>query len=308
MPEPELLPPPRLTHLRQLEAESIHILREVAAEFANPVMLYSIGKDSSVMVRLAQKAFAPGPLPFPLLHIDTTWKFKAMYEFRDRFARELGVELRVYRNEEGLRQGINPFDHGSGKYTTVMKTHALLQALGAGGYDAAFGGARRDEEKSRAKERVYSFRDREGQWDPKNQRPELWNLYNGRVDKGESIRAFPLSNWTELDVWQYVWLEKIPIVPLYFAAERPVVVRDGQLIMVDDERMRLRAGEVPELRRVRFRTLGCYPLSGAIESDATTLPAIIREMLLARSSERQGRLIDHDEEASMELKKREGYF
>ena len=308
MPDSQLLPPPRLTHLRQLEAESIHILREVAAEFANPVMLYSIGKDSSVMVRLAQKAFAPGPLPFPLLHIDTTWKFRDMYTFRDRFAREAGVELRVHTNQEGLAQGINPFDHGSTKYTTVMKTHALLQALAAGGYDAAFGGARRDEEKSRAKERVYSFRDRDGQWDPKNQRPELWSLYNGRVDKGESIRIFPLSNWTELDVWQYVWLEQIPIVPLYLSAVRPVVVRDGQLIMVDDERMRLVSGEVPEQRRVRFRTLGCYPLSGAIESDATTLPEIIREMLLARSSERQGRLIDHDEEGSMELKKREGYF
>jgi sulfate adenylyltransferase subunit 2 len=299
-----------LTHLRQLEAESIHIIREVAAEFQNPVMLYSIGKDSSVMVRLAQKAFHPAPLPFPLLHIDTTWKFRAMIEFRDRFAREQGLELRTYTNQEGLRQGINPFDHGSGKYTTVMKTHALLQALAAGGYDAAFGGARRDEEKSRAKERVYSFRDREGQWDPKNQRPELWNLYNGRIDRqlGESIRVFPLSSWTELDVWQYIWLEDIPIVPLYFAAERPVVERDGMLIMVDDQRMRLLPGEVPTLRKVRFRTLGCYPLSGAVPSEATTLPQIIREMLLARSSERQGRLIDHDEEGSMELKKREGYF
>jgi sulfate adenylyltransferase subunit 2 len=304
------LPAPRLTHLRLLEAESIHILREVAAEFANPVMLYSIGKDSSVMVRLAQKAFHPAPLPFPLLHIDTTWKFRAMYEFRDRFVAENRLELRVFRNEEGLRQGINPFEHGSQKYTTVMKTHALLQALRSGGYDAAFGGARRDEEKSRAKERVYSFRDRDGQWDPKNQRPELWNLYNGRIDRqnGESIRVFPLSNWTELDVWQYVWLEQIPIVPLYFAAERPVVERDGQLIMLDDARMPLRAGEAAQIRRVRFRTLGCYPLSGAVESDATTLPEIIREMLLAKSSERQGRLIDHDEEGSMELKKREGYF
>ena len=308
--------PPRLTHLRQLEAESIHIIREVAAEFQNPVMLYSIGKDSAVMVRLAQKAFHPAPLPFPLLHIDTTWKFRAMYEFRDRFCKEQGFELRTYTNLEGLRQNINPFDHGSQKYTTIMKTHALLQALEGGGYDAAFGGARRDEEKSRAKERVYSFRDRDGQWDPKNQRPELWNLYNGRINRktgdgrGESIRAFPLSNWTELDVWQYVWLESIPIVPLYFAAERPVVRRDGTLIMVDDDRMmaRLRPGEKPEMKKVRFRTLGCYPLSGAVESDATTLPQIIREMLLAKSSERQGRLIDHDEEGSMEQKKREGYF
>ena len=309
--KPKLMKPAApLTHLRQLEAESIHIIREVAAEFNNPVMLYSIGKDSSVMVRLAQKAFHPGPLPFPLLHIDTTWKFRDMYSFRDRFARESGVELRIHSNQEGLRQGINPFDHGSGKYTTIMKTQALLQALSAGGHDAAFGGARRDEEKSRAKERVYSFRDRDGQWDPKNQRPELWNLYNGRIDArlGESIRVFPLSNWTELDVWQYVLLENIPIVPLYFAAPRKVVSREGQLIMVDDDRMRLLPGETPEVRTVRFRTLGCYPLSGAIESSATTLPEVIREMLLARSSERQGRLIDHDEEGSMELKKREGYF
>ena len=302
------LAPARLSHLRQLEAESIHILREVAAEFQNPVMLYSIGKDSSVMVRLAQKAFHPAPLPFPLLHVDTTWKFRDMYAFRDRFCAESGLDLRIHVNREGLAQAINPFDHGSQKYTTVMKTHALLQALAAGGYDAAFGGARRDEEKSRAKERIYSFRDEQGQWDPKNQRPELWSLFNGKVDRGQSIRVFPLSNWTELDVWQYVLLEAIPIVPLYFAAERPVVRRDGAWIMVDDERLRLLPGERPELRRVRFRTLGCYPLSGAIESDATTLPAIIREMLLARSSEREGRLIDHDEEGSMELKKREGYF
>jgi sulfate adenylyltransferase subunit 2 len=306
--------PARLTHLRQLEAESIHIIREVAAEFENPVMLYSIGKDSAVMVRLAQKAFHPAPLPFALLHIDTTWKFRAMYQFRDAFVREQNLELRTWRNEEGLKQGINPFDHGSSKYTTIMKTHALLQALAAGGYDAAFGGARRDEEKSRAKERVYSFRDRDGQWDPKNQRPELWNLYNSRIDRksddgrSESIRAFPLSNWTELDVWQYIWLENVPIVPLYFAAERPVVIRDGQMIMVDDDRMPLRAGEKPVMRKVRFRTLGCYPLSGAVDSEATTLPQIIREMLMAKSSERQGRLIDHDEEGSMELKKREGYF
>ena len=298
----------RWTHLKALEAESIHIIREVAAEFASPVMLYSIGKDSAVMLRLAQKAFHPAPLPFPLLHIDTTWKFREMIEYRDRYVRELGLELRVHTNHEAVAQGINPFDHGSSKYTTVMKTHALLQALAAGGYDAAFGGARRDEEKSRAKERVYSFRDEHSQWDPKSQRPELWNLYNGRVRKGESIRAFPLSNWTELDVWQYVHLEGIPMVPLYFAAERPVVEREGALIMVDDDRMRLRPGEVPALRSVRFRTLGCYPLSGAVPSTATTVPAIIQEMLLARSSERQGRLIDHDEEGSMELKKREGYF
>ena len=298
----------RWTHLKALEAESIHIIREVAAEFANPVMLYSIGKDSAVMLRLALKAFHPAPLPFPLLHIDTTWKFGAMIEFRDRFTRELGLDLRVHTNAEGLAQGINPFDHGSSRYTQVMKTQGLLQALEAGGYDAAFGGARRDEEKSRAKERVYSFRDGRGQWDPKSQRPELWNLYNGRVRKGESIRAFPLSNWTELDVWQYIYLEGIPIVPLYFAALRPVVEREGSLIMVDDDRMRLRPGETPQMRSVRFRTLGCYPLSGAVPSTASTLPEIIREMLLARSSERQGRLIDHDEDASMELKKREGYF
>ncbi|TAK30686.1 MAG: sulfate adenylyltransferase subunit CysD [Myxococcaceae bacterium] len=298
----------RWTHLKALEAESIHIIREVAAEFASPVMLYSIGKDSAVMLRLALKAFHPAPLPFPLLHIDTTWKFGAMIEFRDRFTREAGLDLRVHTNAEGLAQGINPFDHGSSRYTQVMKTQALLQALEAGGYDAAFGGARRDEEKSRAKERVYSFRDGRGQWDPKSQRPELWNLYNGRVRRGESIRAFPLSNWTELDVWQYIYLEDIPIVPLYFAAVRPVVEREGSLIMVDDDRMRLRPGETPQMRSVRFRTLGCYPLSGAVPSTAATLPEIIREMLLARSSERQGRLIDHDEDASMELKKREGYF
>ena len=298
----------RWTHLKALEAESIHIIREVAAEFASPVMLYSIGKDSAVMLRLALKAFHPAPLPFPLLHIDTTWKFGAMIEFRDRFTRELGLDLRVHTNAEGLAQGINPFDHGSSRYTQVMKTQGLLQALEAGGYDAAFGGARRDEEKSRAKERVYSFRDGRGQWDPKSQRPELWNLYNGRVRRGESIRAFPLSNWTELDVWQYIYLEGIPIVPLYFAALRPVVEREGSLIMVDDDRMRLRPGETPQMRSVRFRTLGCYPLSGAVPSTASTLPEIIREMLLARSSERQGRLIDHDEDASMELKKREGYF
>ena len=309
MPELErALPPERLSHLARLEAESIHILREVAAEFDNPVMLYSIGKDSSVMVHLARKAFHPAPLPFPLLHIDTTWKFRAMIEFREQFCKVLGLDLRVHVNQQGLDEGINPFDHGSQKYTTVMKTQALLQALAAGGYDAAFGGARRDEERSRAKERIYSFRDRYGQWDPKNQRPELWSLYNAKITKGESIRAFPLSNWTELDVWLYIHLEGIPIVPLYFAAERPVVERDGALIMVDDERMRLRPGEQPRLERVRFRTLGCYPLSGAIRSDATTLPEIIREMLLTKHSERQGRLIDFDEEGSMETKKREGYF
>jgi sulfate adenylyltransferase subunit 2 len=300
--------PHPLPHLRHLEAESIHILREVAAEFENPVMLYSIGKDSSVMVRLAQKAFHPGKLPFPLLHIDTTWKFREMITFRDAFCRESGLDLLVHTNREPEAIGINPFDHGSQKYTTVMKTHALVQALAKGGFDAAFGGARRDEEKSRAKERVYSFRDRASQWDPKNQRPELWNLYNGKIMKGESIRVFPLSNWTELDVWQYVHLEKIPVVPLYFAAERPVVTRDGALIMVDDERMRLLPGERPEMRRVRFRTLGCYPLTGAVESSATTVPGIIQEMLLTHRSERQGRMIDHDESGSMETKKREGYF
>jgi sulfate adenylyltransferase subunit 2 len=297
-----------LTHLKQLEAESIHIIREVAAEFGNPVMLYSIGKDSSVMVRLAQKAFYPGRLPFPLLHIDTTWKFREMTAFRDRFTKENGLDLLVYINQEGVAEGINPFDHGSNKYTGIMKTQALKDALNKYGFDAAFGGARRDEEKSRAKERVYSFRDRLHQWDPKNQRPELWNLYNGKVNKGESIRVFPLSNWTELDVWQYIHLEKIPIVPLYFAADRPIVYRDGTMIMVDDERMRLEPGEQLELKRVRFRTLGCYPLTGAVESGATTLPEIIQEMLLARNSERQGRVIDYDEAGSMEQKKREGYF
>jgi sulfate adenylyltransferase subunit 2 len=298
----------RLSHLEQLEAESIHILREVVAEFQNPVMLYSIGKDSSVMVRLAMKAFHPAKLPFSLLHINTTWKFKDMIRFRDSFTKENGLDLISYTNPIGLAEGINPFDHGSKKYTDVMKTQALLQALEKGGYDAAFGGARRDEERSRAKERIYSFRDKFGQWDPKNQRPELWNVYNAKVTKGESIRVFPLSNWTELDVWLYVWLEKIPIVPLYFAAERPVVERDGTLVMVDDDRMHLRPGETPEMKLVRFRTLGCYPLSGAIESSATTLPDIIREMLLTKYSERQGRLIDFDEDGSMETKKREGYF
>ncbi|HEX3659554.1 MAG TPA: sulfate adenylyltransferase subunit CysD [Pirellulales bacterium] len=297
-----------LTHLRQLESESIQIIREVAAEFENPVMLYSIGKDSAVMVRLAIKAFHPAKLPFPLLHIDTTWKFREMIAFRDQFCKENGLKLIVHTNRDAVEQGITPFTHGSAKYTNALKTQALLQALTAGGYDAAFGGARRDEEKSRAKERVYSFRDRFHQWDPKNQRPELWNLYNGKVNKGESIRVFPLSNWTELDVWQYIHLEKIPIVPLYYAAMRPVVERDGNLIMVDDDRFPLEPNEKIEPRLVRFRTLGCYPLTGAIESPATTLPEIIQEMLLARTSERQGRVIDYDESGSMEQKKREGYF
>ncbi len=298
----------QLTHLKQLEAESIHIIREVVAEFENPVMLYSIGKDSAVMLRLAIKAFHPAPLPFPLMHVDTTWKFRDMIEFRDRFVRENNLKLIVHTNEEGVRQGVGPITHGSQKHTTIMKTEALKQALDKYKFDAAFGGARRDEEKSRAKERVYSFRDNFHQWDPKNQRPELWSLYNGKVNKGESIRVFPLSNWTELDVWQYVHLEKIPIVPLYFAAKRPVVERDGNLIMVDDDRLPMKPGEKPMMKTVRFRTLGCYPLSGAVESTATTLPEIIQEMLLARTSERQGRVIDYDEQASMEQKKREGYF
>ncbi len=297
-----------LTHLKQLEAESIHIIREVVAEFDNPVMLYSIGKDSSVLVHLALKAFYPAPPPFQLLHVDTTWKFREMIEFRDNFCAKKNLDLRVHINKEGVAKGINPFDYGSGTYTDIMKTQSLKQALNSGGYDAAFGGARRDEEKSRAKERIYSFRDSKHQWDPKNQRPELWNIYNGRVKKGESIRVFPISNWTELDVWQYIHLENIEIVPLYLAKERPVVERDGNLIMVDDERFRLLPGEKPEMKMIRFRTLGCYPLSGAIESTAATLPEIIREMLLARQSERQGRVIDHDEAASMEKKKREGYF
>jgi sulfate adenylyltransferase subunit 2 len=298
-----------LTHLKQLEAESIHIIREVVAEFENPVMLYSIGKDSSVMVRLAEKAFYPGKPPFPLMHIDTTWKFQEMYALRDNYvAKELGLKLIVYVNEEGRRQGINPITHGSKVHTDVMKTEALKQALTKYKFDAAFGGARRDEEKSRAKERVFSFRDQFHRWDPRNQRPELWNLYNTKVHKGESIRVFPLSNWTELDVWQYIYLEKIPIVPLYFAKERPVVWRDGMMIMVDDDRLPLEPGEKPEMKKVRFRTLGCYPLSAAIESNATTLPEIIQEMLLTKASERQGRLIDHDQSGSMEKKKKEGYF
>lgn len=297
-----------LTHLRELEAESIHIIREVAAEFENPVMLYSIGKDSSVMVRLALKAFAPGKVPFKLLHIDTTWKFKEMITFRDAFCKENNLELIVHTNQDAVQEGINPFTHGSQKYTDAMKTQALKQALNIGEYDAAFGGARRDEEKSRAKERVYSFRDKYHQWDPKNQRPELWNLYNGRINKGESIRVFPLSNWTELDIWQYIALENIPIVPLYFAKERPVVKRNGTLIMVDDDRMPLEAGEKPHMEVVRFRTLGCYPLTGAIPSKANTVEEIIQEMLQTKYSERQGRLIDSDEEGSMEKKKKEGYF
>ena len=298
-----------LTHLKQLEAESIYIIREVAAEFENPVMLYSIGKDSAVMVHLAMKAFYPGKPPFPLLHVDTTFKFREMIQFREEYARkELGLEVLVHINEEGRRANMNPFDHGSKKYTDVMKTESLLQALSKYQFDAAFGGARRDEEKSRAKERVYSFRDRNHRWDPKNQRPELWNLYNSKVNKGESIRVFPLSNWTELDVWQYIHLEKIPIVPLYFADHRPVVERDGVLIMVDDDRIPLEKGEKPVDKLVRFRTLGCYPLTGAVESGATTLPEIIQEMLLTKTSERQGRVIDYDQAGSMEEKKREGYF
>jgi sulfate adenylyltransferase subunit 2 len=302
------LTPPKKTHLKQLEAESIHIIREVAAEFDNPVMLYSIGKDSAVMLHLAIKAFAPGKLPFPLMHIDTTWKFREMIKFRDELAQRLGLKLIVHTNQEGVAQGVGPFTHGSAKHTDVMKTQALKQALEKHGFDAAFGGARRDEEKSRSKERVYSFRDKFHRWDPKNQRPELWNLYNGKVNKGESIRVFPLSNWTELDVWQYIYLEKIDIVPLYLAAKRPVVERDGTLIMVDDDRMPLEPGETPQMKMVRFRTLGCYPLTGAVESEAATLPEIIQEMLLTKTSERQGRVIDHDSAASMEQKKREGYF
>jgi sulfate adenylyltransferase subunit 2 len=298
----------RQSHLKRLEAEAIFIMREVVATFERPVMLYSIGKDSSVMLHLALKAFYPAPPPFPLLHVDTTWKFREMIAFRDRIAKKYGLDLRVHTNQEGIAQGINPFDHGSQHYTQVMKTEALKQALDAGRFDAAFGGARRDEEKSRAKERVFSFRSASHAWDPKNQRPELWSIYNTRVRAGESIRVFPLSNWTELDIWQYVLTEKIEIVPLYFAAERPVVDRSGQWIMVDDDRMRLEAGEVPEMRKVRFRTLGCYPLTAAIESDAADLEAIVAEMLIARTSERQGRLIDFDQSASMEAKKREGYF
>ena len=295
-------------HLKRLENESILILREVAAEFRRPVMLYSIGKDSAVMLHLAMKAFYPGKPPFPLLHVDTTWKFREMIRFRDETAQRLGLTLLVHTNEQGRAQGINPFDHGSVYYTHVMKTEALKQALSAHGFDAAFGGARRDEEKSRAKERILSFRNVLHGWDPKNQRPELWNLYNTRVQPGETIRAFPLSNWTELDIWQYIVEQSVPIVPLYLAAPRPVVRRDGLLIMVDDERMRLRPGEVPETAMIRFRTLGCYPLTGAVPSSATSLAAVVDEMLVAKTSERQGRAIDHDEAGSMEKKKREGYF
>ena len=298
----------RLTHLKQLEAEAIHIMREVVAQFERPVMLYSIGKDSSVLLHLARKAFFPGPLPFPLVHVNTTWKFREMIEFRDRIVDEMGLELISWTNQEGVDAGINPFDHGSKNYTDIMKTQALKQALDAGGYDAAFGGARRDEEKSRAKERVFSFRDKFHRWDPKNQRPELWSLYNGRVNKGESIRVFPISNWTELDIWQYIHLENIEIVPLYYSAPRPVVNRDGVTIMVDDDRFQFDPGEEPEEKWVRFRTLGCYPLSGGVESTATTLPEIIQEMLLATRSEREGRVIDYDQSGSMEEKKREGYF
>ena len=297
----------RLSHLDRLEAESIHIIREVAAECRNPVMLYSIGKDSSVMLHLAIKAFLPAPPPFPLMHIDTTWKFREMIAFRDRMAAEAGMQLIVHTNQEGVQAGINPFDHGS-NYTRIMKTEALKQALDARGFDAAFGGARRDEEKSRAKERVFSFRGASHAWDPKSQRPELWWLYNTRVNDRESMRVFPLSNWTELDIWAYILREGIPIVPLYFAAERPVVERNDQYIMVDDERMRLRDGEKPENRMIRFRTLGCYPLTGAVESDATTLEGIVAEMIAARTSERGGRLIDREASASMEKKKKEGYF
>ncbi|QUD88315.1 sulfate adenylyltransferase subunit CysD [Phenylobacterium montanum] len=302
------LAPDRLTHLQRLEAEAIHILREVAAEAEKPVMLYSIGKDSAVMLHLAAKAFFPARPPFPLLHVDTTWKFRAMYEMRERMAAELGFELLVHKNPEAVAKGINPFDHGSAVHTDIWKTQGLKQALDLYGFDAAFGGARRDEEKSRAKERIFSFRSAGHRWDPKNQRPELWRLYNAKKHKGETIRVFPISNWTELDVWQYIHLENIPIVPLYFADLRPVVERDGTWIMVDDERMRLRPGEVPQMKKVRFRTLGCYPLSGAVESEADTLTAVIQEMLLTTTSERQGRMIDHDQAASMEKKKQEGYF
>ena len=303
-----VITPQTLTHLQRLEAESIHIMREVAAEAERPVMLYSIGKDSAVMLHLAAKAFYPSKPPFPLLHVDTTWKFRAMYEMRERMAKELGFELLVHKNPEAVERNINPFDHGSALHTDIWKTEGLKQALDKYGFDAAFGGARRDEEKSRAKERVFSFRNDKHRWDPKNQRPELWNLYNARINTGESVRVFPLSNWTELDIWLYIYRENIPVVPLYFAAERPVVERDGALLMVDDERLPLHEGEVPQQRRVRFRTLGCYPLTGAIDSDADSLEKIIAEMLVATSSERQGRVIDQDPTASREKKKLEGYF
>jgi len=297
-----------LTHLQRLEAESIHIMREVVAETENPVMLYSVGKDSAVMLHLARKAFHPGRPPFPLLHVDTTWKFRAMYEFRDRMVRESGMEIIVYQNPEAKRRGINPFEHGSALHTDLWKTQGLKQALDLHGFDAAFGGARRDEEKSRAKERIFSFRSNAHRWDPKRQRPELWNLYNAKIARGESIRVFPISNWTELDIWQYIHLYNIPIVPLYLAAVRPTVIRDGLILMVDDERFPLKPDEIPVDRSIRFRTLGCYPLTGAVESLATTLPDVIREMLLTTTSERQGRAIDHDQTASMEKKKQEGYF
>lgn len=298
----------RLSHLDRLEAEAIHIFREVAASFENPVMLYSIGKDSSVLLHLAMKAFYPAKPPFPFLHVDTTWKFREMIEFRDATAKRLGIDLIVHINQEGVAQGINPIDSGSAVHTHIMKTQALRQALDLHGFDAAFGGARRDEEKSRAKERIFSFRDSHHGWDPKNQRPEMWRIYNTRINRGESIRVFPLSNWTELDIWQYILQENIPIVPLYLAKERPVIERDGMLVMVDDERLKLRPGEKIEMRKVRFRTLGCYPLTGAVESEADTLDAVVAEMLNTRTSERQGRLIDRDESGSMEKKKREGYF
>ena len=297
-----------MTHLRQLEAESIHIIREVAAEFENPVMLYSIGKDSAVMLHLAKKAFYPSKIPFPLMHVDTTWKFREMIEFREKMSKEYDFDLLVYTNEEGVKQGVNPFTHGSALYTDIMKTEGLKQGLDKYKFDAAFGGARRDEEKSRAKERIFSFRSENHRWDPKNQRPELWNLYNAKVKPGESIRSFPLSNWTELDIWQYIYLEEIPIVPLYYSKVRPVVERDGMLILMDDDRIKLKPGEEAQMKSVRFRTLGCYPLTGAVESEAATLPEIIQEMLLTRTSERQGRLIDHDQAGSMEKKKQEGYF
>jgi len=299
---------PTVTHLKQLEAESIHIFREVAAEFDNPVMLYSVGKDSSVLLHLARKAFAPGKIPFPLLHVDTTWKFREMIEFRDRMAAKHDLDLLVHINQEGVAMNVGPFTHGSAKHTDIMKPASLKQALNKYKFDAAFGGARRDEEKSRAKERVYSFRDDNHRWDPKNQRPELWNIYNSQINKGESIRVFPMSNWTELDIWQYIYLENIEIPSLYLAKPRPVVERDGVLIMVDDDRMPLNPGETPQMRSVRFRTLGCYPLTGAVESTADTLPAVIQEMLLTKTSERQGRVIDHDSSGSMEKKKMEGYF